>query len=253
MTSNVAEQLCRKYYFARRTSPSIAVTITKETMHETTVLRLKKPKKFEIEIWATHPRADLDEDIFKHALKAQSTTEAVSKLRSLTRRVSRECEGFAVGLRDLTGELLSEDLCDERDRIILCSTFDLTTLRRSRRREEILNRTAGLPFPPSYVLLESSQNELAQVHVFYLLRTKLVGLSDQLAGFTAEEIITQHFGSNVLSMTSAPENLGSFLPAMGTWECPRKIPYVQVADLTVTGNDQLLVQLAGEQRWGTER
>jgi len=253
MTLSFTEQAWRKFYFAQRARPDTRVTITKDTVHGSTVLHLKKPRVFEIEIWATHTRSNLNESIFMYTLNATSTSEAVGKLRGLARRVSQECEGFAVGLRDLTGELLSEDLCDERDRIILSCAYDLTTLERTRGQEEILNRTASLPFPPSYVLLESSQNELAQVHVFYLLRTKLVGLSDQLAGFTAEEIITRHFGSDILSMTCSPEDLSSFLPATATWECPRKIPYVQVADLTVTGNDQLLVQLAGEQRWRASR
>lgn len=253
MTSNVAEQLCRKYYFARRTSPSTAVTITKDTVHDSTVLRLKKPKRFELEIWATHLSAEFGEDIYKHILKAGSTSEAILGLRTLVRGALQRCAEVSVGIRDLSGETVYEDMRSEADRIILCTAFDLTTIQRTRHQDEILNRTANLPFQPSYVLLESAPLETAKVHVFYLLRTELADLCNQLAGFTAEEIIAQHFGPNIMSMTSSPKDLSRFLPATGTWQCPGKIPYVQIADLTVTGNDQLLVQLAGEQRWGTER
>lgn len=77
MILEVEERLCRKFYFTQRARPDTRVTITKDTVHDATVLHLKKPRIFEIEIRATHPRSNLDESIFMHTLKATSTSEAV--------------------------------------------------------------------------------------------------------------------------------------------------------------------------------
>jgi len=237
-----------EFYLSRRGNPTQVAQITRDQIHGCQVLGLKKPDRFELEVWLVGRESEFDESIFQYCLGPTSMRQALGKLRSMMRRLSDNGNGGWVGLANLEGVNAEETFAREPRKLTICLATGYATNRRSRRKGDALNLAASFPIAPSYVWARSESGSSICVEFHYVLDTRLRDLGEDLIRFEAKAILERHFGKSFCKDWDPQTDWVFSVPASGWLPFSMGMcPGTRIADLSVTKADHLLVQLAREQ------